>query len=79
VIPLPIANCRLALGVNGSARICNALLGAFTRHPAGLLGQPFYGWSTNADTFFQAASAALFGEGRLKRPKNLIVAPPNQP
>ena len=54
-------------------------LGAFTRHPAGRLGRPFYGWFTDADILFQAASAALFGEGRLKRPKDSIVAPLNQP
>ena len=54
-------------------------LGAFTRHPAGRLGQPFYGWFTDADILFQAASAALFGEGRLKQPKDSIVAPLNQP
>ena len=35
-------------------------LGAFTRHPEGQIGQPFYGWFTDGRYLFQAASAALF-------------------
>jgi hypothetical protein len=31
-----------------------------TRHPEGRIGQPFYGWFTDRDHLFQAASAALF-------------------
>ena len=38
--------------------------GAFTRHPAGLLGQPFYVWFTDGDNLLQAASAAFIREGR---------------
>ena len=34
-------------------------IGAFTRHPAGLIGQPFYGWFTMPMVFLQAASAAF--------------------
>jgi hypothetical protein len=33
-------------------------------HHEGQIGQPFYGWFTDGDHLFHAASAALFGEGR---------------
>ena len=43
-------------------RLANGL-GAFTRHPEGQIGQPFYGWFTDGDNLLQAASAAYSAKG----------------
>ena len=55
-------------------------VGAFTRQPAGPIGQPFYGWLTTAMVFSQAASAAFVIWRRpLKTAYTRIVAHATQP
>jgi hypothetical protein len=54
-------------------------VGALTRHPGGLLGQPFYGWFTTVRVFLQAASAAFYLYKAVETASGRFVAPSKQP